>query len=125
MSTRKAAPALAQLQRRRRALLRLLSQPKPLVVGSVVDVTRRCGNPSCHCAEKPAHRQTLLLYGSKGRRTSKFVRQKDASWVRRAGNRYRNCKKALRELRTLNRKELQLLRAQIQLRSIPTNRNFC
>lgn len=118
MSTRKVAPALAELKRRRKALLRLLSRPKPLVVGSVVDVIRRCGNSSCHCAEKPAHRQTLLLYGSKGRRTSKFVRQKDASWVRRAGARYRNCKKALRELRTLNRKELQLLRAQIQLRSI-------
>lgn len=118
MSRRKTEAELKTIQRRRQALLREISSPEPLIVGTVVDVLRRCGRPSCHCAAKPAHRQTLLLYGTRGRRSSKFVRQKDADWVRRAGDRYRACKKALRELRALNLREIEVLRVQIQLRGV-------
>jgi hypothetical protein len=91
--------------------------PEPLIVGSVCDVLRRCGNPACHCAKAPAHRQTLLLYGEGGRRTSKFIRQRDVQWVRRAWRRYRRFKEALRELRALHSSELRFLRERIRLRA--------
>ena len=92
-------------------------RPEPLIVGTVCEVLRRCGNPTCHCAKAPGHRQTLLLYGEGGRRTSKFIRQRDVDWVRRAWRRYRRFKEALRELRALHIRELQLLREQIRLRA--------
>lgn len=93
-------------------------RPDPLIVGTVCEVLRRCGIPTCHCAKAPAHRQTLLLYGEGGRRTSKFIRQRDVVWVRQAWRRYRRFKEALRELRALHSRELELLRVQIRVRAI-------
>ena len=109
---------LRALQKRRRALLREMLRPDPLIVGTVCEVLRRCGTPTCHCARTPGHRQTLLLYGEGGRRTSRFIRSQDVAQVRRAWQRYRRFREALRELRTLNTRELQLLRVQITLRQI-------
>ena len=56
------------LEARRRALRIKLIQGRPIIVGNVYDVMRRCGNLSCHCAAKPGHRQTLLIYMDDGRR---------------------------------------------------------
>ena len=109
---------LRALQKRRRALLREMLRPDPLIVGTVCEVLRRCGTPTCHCAKSPGHRQTLLLYGEGGWRTSRFIRSQDVAQVRRAWQRYRRFREALRELRTLNTRELQLLRVQITLRQV-------
>lgn len=108
---------LRALQKRRQVLLREMLGPEPLIVGTVCDVLRRCGNPACHCAKAPTHRQTLLLYGKDGKRTSRFIRQRDVPWVRQAWRRYLRFKKALRELRALHFQELRLLREQLKLRA--------
>lgn len=112
------ANKITVLKAQRRALLSTLAQGQPIIVGNVYDVMRRCGNPSCHCAAKPGHRQTLLIYIDNGKRRCKFVRQADAEWVKQAWERYRECKKALREFRALQNRELGVLRAQIQARRI-------
>ena len=65
MSSPKSSRPLQAIQARRRALLRQIVQSKPIIIGNVYDVMRRCGNPSCHCAAKPGHRQTLLIYVDK------------------------------------------------------------
>ena len=108
---------LQALQKQRQAILREMLRPELLIVGTVCEVLRRCGTPTCHCVQTPGHRQTLLLYGEGGRRTSKFIRRQDVDWVRRAWGRYRRFKEALRELRALNIRELQLLRERIKLRA--------
>lgn len=106
------------LEAQRRALLRKLTQGGPIIIGNVYDVMRRCGNPSCHCAAKPCHRQTLLIYVDNAKRRCKFVRAADAKGVKRAWERYRECKKALSEVRALQKRELSILRAQIKARRI-------
>ena len=112
------ASQIKNLQARRRALLRALTRGAPIVIGNVYDVMRRCGNPSCHCADKPAHRQTLLIYVEDGKRRCKFVRKADAERMKAAWERYRECKKALSEFRALQKQELQVLRARIQERRV-------
>lgn len=112
------ARKIAALQARRRALLGKLAQGEPVIVGNVYDVMRRCGNPSCHCAAKPGHRQTLLIYMEDGRRRCKFVRRADADWVKQAWERYRECKRVLQEFRALQKRELEIARAQIQGRRV-------
>ena len=81
------------LEDRRRILRSVLVQGRPIIVGNVYDVMRRCGNPSCHCAAKPGHRQTLLIYADDGRRRCKFVRQADAQWVKQAWTATANARK--------------------------------
>lgn len=112
------ARRIQALDAKRRALLKKLSDGEPLVVGNVYDVMRRCGNASCHCAAKPGHRQTLLIYVKDGRRRCKFVRRDDAERVKQAWERYRECKRALRDFRALQKQELDALRAQIQARRL-------
>jgi hypothetical protein len=112
------AKKIQALEAQRRALLGKLARGEPIVVGNVYDVMRRCGNPSCHCAAKPGHRQTLLIYVEDGRRRCKFVRGADAQRIKQAWQRYRDCKKALQEFRALQKRELQVLRVQIQARRI-------
>lgn len=118
MSSKNPIRQLETLHKRRLAALKLLLRQQPIVIGNVYDVLRRCGKASCHCAVKPCHRQTLLIYVEKGRRHCKFVRRQDAAQIRKAWLCYRECKKALRELRTLNNKEMGLLRVQLRLRDV-------
>lgn len=118
MGKSSASNSIESLQARRRALLRVLTQGEPIVIGNVYDVMRRCGNSSCHCAVKPAHRQTLLIYVEGGKRRCKFVRKADADRIKTAWERYRGCKKALREFRALQKRELEVLRGQIEARRI-------
>jgi hypothetical protein len=115
------APLKKNLQgilERRQKLLEKLIAPGPLVVGNVYDVMRRCGNPTCHCAVKPGHRQTLLIYTQKGRRHCKLVRRIDEERIKQAWLRYGNFRKALREVRALNQRELTILRAEIKVRRL-------
>ena len=118
MSSKNSIHPLKALHKRRLAALKLLLRRQPIVVGNVYDVLRRCGKASCHCAVKPSHRQTLLIYAEKGHRRCKFVRREDAARIRQAWLCYRECKKALRELRTLNNREMALLRVQMRLRDV-------
>lgn len=118
----KSTPSLARqikvLEIRRLALLKKLTNGEPVVIGNVYDVMRRCGNASCHCAAKPGHPQTLLIYVEDGRRRCKFVRKDDAVQIKAAWERYRECKRTLREFRALQKSELEVLRAQIQARRL-------
>lgn len=112
------AKKIRVLEAQRRALLAKLTHGDPIVVGNVYGVMRRCGNASCHCADKPGHRQTLLIYVEDGRRRCKFIRAADAERIKQAWQRYRDCKKALQEFRALQKREMGFLRAQIQARRI-------
>ncbi|MBU1598487.1 MAG: hypothetical protein KKE98_08650 [Nanoarchaeota archaeon] len=118
MSSNNPVRSLKVLHKRRQASLKLLLRQEPVIIGNVYDVMRRCGNASCHCAVKPCHRQTLLIYTENGRRRCKFVRRRDAERIKQAWLRYKECKKVLRELLTLNNKEMGLLRVQLRLRDV-------
>ena len=114
-----ASAALEELWRRREELLEILLAQTPVLVGTVYDTLRKCGNPTCRCAERPTHRQTLLLFSKAGRRRCRFVRQEDAAALRAAAQRYREWRKALREFHTLQNSERGLLKGQIQKRAMP------
>lgn len=118
-STKKQArESLEDVWRRREELLKILLADEPILVGSVYDTLRRCGNPTCRCAQRPTHRQTLLIFTKTGRRRCRFVRQEDAALLREAADRYRVWRRALREFRALQDRERGFLKAQIRKRAI-------
>ena len=57
------AQSLSELEQQRSMLAAQLTQLGDLRPGSVTGVIRRCGKPSCHCAEPddPGHGPTLRL----------------------------------------------------------------
>ena len=117
-STGKPTRALEDLWRRREELLAILQADDPVLVGTVYDTLRRCGNPTCHCAGRPSHRQTLLIFTRAGHRHCRFVRQGEAEPLRRAAERYRAWRQAFREFHALQNRERVLLRAEIRKTAI-------
>jgi hypothetical protein len=55
--------SLADLEQRRAELVRELSHLQDLRPGSISGIVRRCGKPSCHCAQPddPGHGPTLRM----------------------------------------------------------------
>ena len=111
-------PHLRALQKRRWTIFKTLTQAKPLIIGTLYQTLRRCGNPTCACAKEPTHLQTLLMVVHKGKRRCQFVRQEDLPKVRQAWDHYKEFRQALREIRALNQKELRLLGVQMKRKAI-------
>ena len=83
-----------------------------LAVGTVSAVLRKCGNPRCHCAQGRGHPQTLFLFTDEdGQRRCKLVRRADEARLQSAGERYRLFREDMKRLRTIDRREKQILMA--------------
>src|SRR6202162_2281495 len=68
--------SLAQLEQEKRDLLRTLSELGDLRPGSITGIVRRCGKPTCHCAQPddPGHGPTLrLTYKVQGKTISEAL----------------------------------------------------
>src|ERR1700693_2546514 len=68
--------SLAQLEQEKRDLLRTLSELGDLRPGSITGIVRRCGKPTCHCAQPddPGHGPTLrLTYKVQGKSISEAL----------------------------------------------------
>ena len=60
--------AASRLRQRRRVLSRQLGMPETLLGGSLRQVARKCGKPTCHCAAGEGHAMWTLTYSIDGRR---------------------------------------------------------
>lgn len=107
---------LREVASRRTVVLDELAQTDPLIIGSLSEVYRRCGKPSCHCAEVPGHPQAILMSVRDGRRRCQLIRQADLAAVGHAVDRYRAFREGLRLLRTLDSRILALLKELMSLR---------
>lgn len=62
-----AKPTSEMLNKRLRRKLAALGKKQPFIVGSLVKIRRRCGNPNCRCAQEgpkhPAHLLTTKVNG--------------------------------------------------------------
>lgn len=89
-------------------------------MGTVSVIQRKCGNPTCRCAQGPGHSQTLFLFQDKkeDRRRCKLVRRADEARMIRAGGRYREFRQDLKQLRALDREEKRILAALAEGRAI-------
>ena len=69
-----AKPTSATLKKRLRRKLAALGKKQPFIVGSLVKIQRRCGNPNCRCArEGPRHPAHLLTTKVNGKTRAIYV----------------------------------------------------
>lgn len=71
-------PAAARLRRRARRLLARFHLPDDALPGSLALSRRRCGKPSCHCANGDGHPLWTLTFMAGGK---KRVESIPAAWV--------------------------------------------
>lgn len=112
--------SLGSLQKERKSLLGRLTKEHELALGTVSEVYRKCGNPRCHCANGPGHRQILFLFKDEDdqRRRCKLVRRADEQRLLSAGEAYRQFRADLQRLRAIEKEEIQILMAILSARAI-------
>lgn len=102
MTLRPKDPRAARLRRRKRLLLARLRLPPDGLPGSFALTHRRCGKPSCHCADGQGHPLWSLTFMVQGQ---KRVQHIPADWidaVRPQVDRGRKFKQAVAELFAVN-----------------------
>ena len=119
MSTARLLASLKKLHEERRRLLRRLTARGELAIGTVSVVHRKCGNPTCHCADGDGHPQVQFLFkDDDGRRRCKLVRKADEQRLLRAGERYADFRTDLRRLNYISSREREILMSLRNLRGI-------
>ena len=109
---------LDRLQTEREQVLSLFLREDSLVAGTYANVLVRCGKPNCYCHEEGGHPATRLSRWVEGKLKTKIVRVADREWVKRASEQYKAHKAALKHLRKLHKKELEMLKEILEVKTI-------
>jgi len=105
-------PDAVELRRRARRLLARFHLPDDALPGSLALSRRRCGKPSCHCADGEGHPLWTLTFMAGGRKRVETV---PADWIDAIRPRVeagRHFKEAAAELLLINAELLVLARHQ-------------
>ena len=105
-------PPAARLRQRKRQLLARLRIPPDALPGSLALTHRRCGKPSCHCADGQGHPVWSLTYMVQGKKRVERIPEDWVDWVRPRVDRSRKFKEALAEVLALNAELLVVERRQ-------------
>ena len=108
-------PQAARLQRQKQQLFARVELPPDGLPGSLALTHRRCGKPSCHCAEGQGHPVWSLTFMVQRR---KHVERIPGDWVdsvRRRVERARKFKEAVAEIFVANAQLLVLERKQLRV----------
>jgi len=111
MDGRAHLPASERAARSR--LLQLLSK-EPLVCGTAVVMSRRCGNKRCRCMKGQKHVSLYLAVRARGRRQMIYVPPEREESVRRWVETYREVKTLLEVLSEMTLKQFEDWKQQTQ-----------
>ena len=107
-----AGPPVSNLRRRKRQIVSHLELPPDALPGSLALTHRRCGKPSCHCADGQGHPLWSLTFMVQGKKRVENVPHPWVEAVRQRVDQGRQFKEALAELFVLNAELLVLERKQ-------------
>src|SRR4029078_2937523 len=102
------SPPARSLRRRKRQIVSHLEPPLDALPGSLALTHRRCGKPSCHCADGQGHPVWSLTFMVQGKKRVENIPQAGAEAFRQRVDQGRQFKGALAELFVLNAELLVL-----------------
>jgi hypothetical protein len=105
-------PPANRLRQRKRQLVSRLKLPPDALPGSLALTHRRCGKPSCHCADGQGHPLWSLTFMVQGKKRVEHIPQRWVDAVRQRVDHGREFKEALAEVLVLNAELLVLERKQ-------------
>jgi len=97
-----AGPRADRLPQRKRRLVARLKIPPNALPGSLALTYRRCGKPSCHCADGQGHPLWSLTFMAEGKKRVEHIPQAWVDAVRQRVDQGRKFKETLAELFVLN-----------------------
>lgn len=105
-------PEATRLRKQKREALRRLRIPEEGLAGSLALTHRRCGKPTCHCAQGEGHPQWLLTFMADGTKRVEAIPHDRAEAIRERVEAGRAAKEALNTVLTANAELLVLERKQ-------------
>ena len=102
MTSQSTGPEAASLRQRKFALLRRLTIPPDAFPGSLALTQRRCGKPSCHCAQGDGHPLWSLTFMVNGTKRVEHIPEPWVDAVRQHVEEGRAFKNAIAELFAAN-----------------------
>jgi hypothetical protein len=91
-----------QLDQRRRGLLERVLRPRPMVVGSLYQMRRKCGKPGCKCARGQLHASWYLSRTQQGRTKLRYIGKVVPDRLGKRVRRYQRHQKVLAEIRKID-----------------------
>lgn len=112
MKVRPKGQEAARLRQRKFTALRELRVPAEGLPGSLALTHRRCGKPTCHCAQGTGHPMWSLTFMVDGKKRVERIPDEWVEEVRRRVEAGREFKRAVTEVLTANAQLLALWRKQ-------------
>ena len=113
---RKESQALSRLRQELRHLLEELERSvevvfgrSPLVKGSVYEMARKCGKPSCACAQGQLHRSLVLSWSHQGRTRLKSIPPERLQELRRKSEEYLRFRRARAQVTVICKQMLSVI----------------
>jgi len=110
--------SLKTFHEQRQQAWKMFFAPSALIEGSYRESLIRCGKPTCHCQNQPAHLVSRLSHWEQGKLKNKVIRVADRQRIKSLSDSYKEHKHVLNQLIRLNKKECQILKNAINLKSI-------
>ncbi len=104
----------ARLRKRKYDLVRKYGIPENLLPGSLSLTHRRCGKPTCHCAEGEGHPMWSLTFMVKGKKRVERIPDEWVTQLRPLVKGGRLYKEAIAEVLTANAQLLALWRREVE-----------
>jgi hypothetical protein len=91
-----------QLRRSLEARLKKLTPPGPVLAASLACIAKRCGRPTCHCANGTPHTAYHLTFKDQGKSRTVYVPLDLVEEVRSWIDNHRRLKRLLKEISDLS-----------------------
>ena len=104
----------ARLRQRKHELLRKYDIPEDALPGSLSLTHRKCGKPTCHCAQDTGHPMWSLTFMADGKKSTERIPFDWIEEIRLLHQQGRNYKNAVAEVFVINAQLLTLMRKQHQ-----------
>lgn len=90
---------LIELERKRATIIGSLQKMLPVIAGSYGEIYRKCGKSNCWCRNEKGHLLRRVTWTDENRKArTKAVSEKDKKWIDEAMNNYKNYRRQLKEV---------------------------
>jgi len=100
--------SLTERLRELERLLPTLLARQLMVKGSVYQLRRKCGKPTCHCANGTLHESMVLSWSEAGRTRLRSIPERSVNRLRRLTERYQRFRKARARLVQISKEILEI-----------------
>ena len=100
---------MKKLEQERSALVNELLKEQIMVRGTFGEVYRKCGKPTCWCTKGEGHPYIRIAWSENARSKTKAIPKKDAPWIKKVTENYRNFRRLRHNLLILDKKFKTLL----------------